>query len=180
MAKFMAEAKHGQFVADRAIEAVRKCQAAFKGTKPTGIAIYAISANGDGEEKRQLCGLTSTEAQFESRKPIGKEEKAMAKKAKKAAKVAKKTAKAKAPASNRTLMFGKYPVTAVARKLGALDWKPSDAITAIKSVFPDVSEATIRTQVQAGKAGKRGEPASLENGDLSILKDAVKQEAKAA
>jgi hypothetical protein len=69
-------------------------------------------------------------------------------------------------------IFG-HSVASVARALGKHDWLPSDAVVAIQSVEPRASKLAIRTYVQAGRAGVRGEPAKLTSKQLKTLKAAV-------
>jgi hypothetical protein len=69
-------------------------------------------------------------------------------------------------------IFG-FKVAAVARTLGAANWLPSDAIVAIHSIEPKASKLAIRTYVQAGRSGVRGNPAALTKAQLKQLTAAV-------
>ncbi len=85
-----------------------------------------------------------------------------------------------APRNGHGDVFG-FSVASAARCLGAKGWFPSDAIVAIHSKVPKASEAAIRTYVQAGKQGVRGEPAKLTVDQIAELRSAVKAvEAKEA
>lgn len=68
---------------------------------------------------------------------------------------------AKPAAPARSLVFDKYAPTSVIRWMGTKKWDIADALRACKALMPDIAEATVRIQLNAGKKGERGEPAKL-------------------
>src|SRR5690606_14576156 len=58
------------------------------------------------------------------------------------------------------LFFGHQP-TAVLRWMGQQGFSAKEAQAALQGMGVEVSEATVKTQVAAGKRGQRGEPAAL-------------------
>lgn len=91
-----------------------------------------------------------------------------------AAKSAKPAKKSKAAKKNSLAEIFGHSVAAVARALGNAGWMPADAIAAIHSIVPKASPLGIRTYVQAGKQGLRGDPAELTKKQLAELEAAAK------
>jgi hypothetical protein len=83
----------------------------------------------------------------------------------------KKNAKAKpaAKAKKTVREILGFSVAAVARAFGKAGFKPSEAVTAIHKHQPDASTAAIRTYVQAGRHGLRGDAAKLSKKQLKEL-----------
>ena len=73
-----------------------------------------------------------------------------------------------------------HSVASVARALGAAGCMPSGAIAAIHKYQPLHSPAAIRSFVQAGKSGTRGEPAPLKKTELATLVKIAKAHTAAA
>ena len=76
----------------------------------------------------------------------------------------KKEAKAE-----RSLVFDKYAGTAVVRWMGAKGWDFDIAKRVCAKMMPNIAEATIRIQLNAGKNGLRGEPAGLNRDEQKTL-----------
>lgn len=83
----------------------------------------------------------------------------------------KKNAKAKpvAKAKKTVREILGFSVAAVARAFGKSGFKPSEAVTAIQKHQPEASTAAIRTYVQAGRHGLRGDAAKLSKKQLREL-----------
>jgi hypothetical protein len=71
----------------------------------------------------------------------------------------------------RYFVFG-YPVTAVLRWMGKAGWSFEDAKKTLATLKVECSEATIKTQLGAGKSGQRGEPAPLTEDQAEQLREA--------
>jgi hypothetical protein len=105
------------------------------------------------------------------------------KKANKAAKAAKpavkkaatKAAPKKKAAVKRTEIAKLFDqsVTSVARALGALKWKPADAIKALKKLRPALSEVAVRNSLYVGRNKIGAAPAKLSRANLAQLKKAA-------
>ena len=96
-------------------------------------------------------------------------------KAKANKKASRKQSKKTVVAARKPLLFGKFTVASVARRLGKAGLMPSGAIKAIHSMQrrDKSSPKAIRTFVQAGKSGLRGDPAALSKVQLAQLKKAA-------
>lgn len=73
--------------------------------------------------------------------------------------------------SDQNRLFGYHP-TAVIRWMGAAGWKFSDAKAALEHLEFSPADATIRTQLAAGKRGERGAPAKLSKEQGKTLEQA--------
>jgi serine/threonine protein kinase len=69
-------------------------------------------------------------------------------------------------------VFG-HPFTAVLRWMGKNGWSFEDAKQALMGLGVECSEATVRTQLSAGKTGQRGAPASLTEEQIATLLTAL-------
>jgi hypothetical protein len=98
--------------------------------------------------------------------------------AKQSKKASKKSTKKAAQRNEVDLVFG-FKSAAVARALGAAGFMPSEAIAAIHAFQPkrQSAEAAIRTYVQAGKHGVRGEPAKLTKAQMKQMSQAIAEKA---
>jgi hypothetical protein len=78
-------------------------------------------------------------------------------------------------AARKPLLFGKFTVASVARRLGKAGLMPSAAHKAIVSMQKSNKSkiGAIRTWVQAGRHGLRGDPATLSKAQLAQLKKAA-------
>ena len=84
------------------------------------------------------------------------------------------TERASMPATTKdgSLVFG-HPVTAVIRWMGKENWTTDEARKALDGLGVSTAEATIKTQLGAGRSGKRGEPANLSREQVDALTKAA-------
>jgi len=79
-----------------------------------------------------------------------------------------------------SMFIFEQPVTAVIRWMGKDQFSFAEAKAALRagkgSKMP--ADGTIKTQLQAGKNGLRGDPAKLTQEHIKILRDAAKEESK--
>jgi len=77
--------------------------------------------------------------------------------------------------SGQNRLFGYHP-TAVIRWMGAQGWKFSAAQAVLEHYGFSIADATIRTQLAAGRRGERGAPAKLSDDQMNGLREALPQD----
>jgi len=80
-------------------------------------------------------------------------------------------------AEKRKRIFG-FPITSVVRWMGKEGWTLDEARIAIRTLNCDITDSTLRTQLTAGKNGKRGEPAKLSISETEELYSTLEEEAE--
>jgi hypothetical protein len=85
----------------------------------------------------------------------------------------KKSTKKTSKTATRLQLFG-FAVTAVARQLGRLGWKASDAVKAIQKLVPKANPMTLRALVYRGaRKQDLDRQAKLTTAQVLVLKKSV-------
>mgnify|MGYP007077430223 FL=1 len=75
--------------------------------------------------------------------------------------------------SHRSPKLFVHKATAVIRSMGKEGWSSKQSRAAIKRAVIDLADATVSTQLAAGKTGQRGDPASLTMDQENQLYDSI-------